>query len=70
MQSPSMTAKSLAKALEEFELHLRPCFKRTAWFESLGQSYLCRLQDDLRGPEARKAREKNKKMVELKAEED
>ena len=59
----------LARHLEQLELHLRPCFRRTAWFESLGQSYLCRLKDDLRGPEAKRARERSRKQAEMIAEE-
>ena len=66
----AQNAEQLARALEELELHLRPCFKRTGWFDSLGQSSLCRfVQDDKRDAEARKIREKNRKNAEQKAEE-
>ena len=56
--------------LEQFELHLRPCFKRASWHDSLGQSTLYRLLEDKKDTDARKTREKIRKAAEAKAEED
>merc|ERR1711892_32481 len=64
------TVDSLARQLEQFELHLRPCFKRASWHDSLGQSTLYRLLEDKKDTDARKTREKMRKQTEARAEED
>ena len=48
--------KELARLLEVFEVHLRPCMKRTIWFDCIGQTSFTRIstKEDQKGSEARK----------------
>jgi len=63
--------KELAKLLEVFEVHLRPCMKRTIWFDCIGQTSFARIstKEDQKGSEARKQRDKKLRVDESKAEE-
>ena len=65
-------AVTLARQLENFELYLRPCFKRTAWFDCLGQGHLTRIygKEDARGSEAKKLKERSQKLAQAKEDED
>ena len=62
----------LARQLELFELYLRPCYKRTCWFESLGQGSLTKIytKEDQRGSEAKKQKERKFKMDQAREEEE
>ncbi|CAG5114179.1 Oidioi.mRNA.OKI2018_I69.chr2.g8245.t4.cds [Oikopleura dioica] len=64
--------KEIARLLEVFEAHLRPCMKRTIWFDCVGQTSLTRIstKEDQKGSEARKQRDKKLKLEEIKAEEE
>ena len=66
------TASELARLLGLFELHLRPCLRRTTWFDCIGQGHLTRIygRDDLRGSEAKKQKERARKIVDAKEYED